>query len=103
MQRGPCESKLLMVKKLFERTRRRKIAIYKQLKLKTVPILAVSLTRIADKKSNFLSKIFFFQKVLKFKIYYAKWTLRIEVVNGKKIIYYCNFRVYLVTGPIEGR
>jgi hypothetical protein len=28
--------------------------------------------------------------------------LRIEVVNGKKI-YYCNFRVYLVTGPIEGR
>jgi hypothetical protein len=24
----------------------------------------------------------FFQKVLKLKIYYAKWTLRIEVVNG---------------------
>jgi hypothetical protein len=33
----------------------------------------------------------------------AKWTLRIEVVNGKKCIYYCIFRVYLVTGPIEGR
>jgi hypothetical protein len=29
--------------------------------------------------------------------------LQIEVVNGKKNIYYCNFRVYLVTGPIEGR
>jgi hypothetical protein len=41
------------------------------------------------------------QKVPKFKIYYAKWTLRIEVVNGKKNIYYCNFRVYFVTRPIE--
>jgi hypothetical protein len=29
--------------------------------------------------------------------------LRIEVVNGNFFIYYCNFRVYLVTGPIEGR
>jgi hypothetical protein len=29
--------------------------------------------------------------------------LRIEVVFGKKMIYYCNFRVYLVTRPIEGR
>jgi hypothetical protein len=29
--------------------------------------------------------------------------LRIEVVNGKKTIYYCNFRFYFVTGPIEGR
>jgi hypothetical protein len=29
--------------------------------------------------------------------------LQIEVVNGKKYIYYCNFRVYLVTRPIEGR
>jgi hypothetical protein len=55
------------------------------------------------KKSNFLSKINNFQKLLKFKIYYAKWTLRIEVVNGKNNIYYCNFRVYLVTGHIEGR
>jgi hypothetical protein len=27
----------------------------------------------------------YFQKILKLKIYYAKWTLRIEVVNGKKI------------------
>jgi hypothetical protein len=26
------------------------------------------------------------------------WTLRIEVVNGKKFICYCIFRVYLVTG-----
>jgi hypothetical protein len=41
-------------------------------------------------------------KVLKLKFYYAKWTLQIEVVNGN-LIYYCNFRVYLVTGPIEGR
>jgi hypothetical protein len=39
---------------------------------------------------------------LKLKIYYAKWTLRIEVVVGKKYIYYCIFRVYLVTGPIKG-
>jgi hypothetical protein len=45
---------------------------------------AVRLTRIADKKSNFLKQIYF-QKILKLKIYYAKWTLRIEVVNGKKI------------------
>jgi hypothetical protein len=37
------------------------------------------------KKSNFLSKIKNFKKVLKFKIYNATWTLRIEVVNGKKI------------------
>jgi hypothetical protein len=28
--------------------------------------------------------------------------LRIEVVNGKKIIYYCNFRAYFVTEPIKG-
>jgi hypothetical protein len=31
-------------------------------------------------------------------MYYAKWSLRIEVVNGKKNICYCFFRVYLVTG-----
>jgi hypothetical protein len=60
------------------------------------------------KKVIFLKTIFFiknkqFQKVLKLKIYHAKWTLRIEAVNGKKNIYYCNFRVYLLTGPIEGR
>jgi hypothetical protein len=54
-------------------------------------------------KIKFFIKNKKFQKVLKLKIYYAKWTLRIEVVNGKKNIYYCNFRVYFVTGPIEGR
>jgi hypothetical protein len=43
---------------------------------------AVRLTRIADK---FFFKQFFFQKILKLKIYYAKWALRIEVVYGKKI------------------
>jgi hypothetical protein len=42
---------------------------------------AVRLTRIADKKRIFF-KQFFFQKILKLNIYYAKWTLRIEVVNG---------------------
>jgi hypothetical protein len=31
-------------------------------------------------------------------MYYAKWTLRIAVVNGKKHICYCIFSVYLVTG-----
>jgi hypothetical protein len=31
-------------------------------------------------------------------MYYAKWTLRIEVVNGKQNICYCIFGVYLVTG-----
>jgi hypothetical protein len=32
-------------------------------------------------------------------MYYAKkWTLRIELVNGKKNICYCIFKVYLVTG-----
>jgi hypothetical protein len=31
-------------------------------------------------------------------MYYAKWTLRIEVVNGKKHICYCIFSVYFVTG-----
>jgi hypothetical protein len=59
--------------------------------------------KVIFKKTNFLSKIKKIKKILKLKIYYAKWTLRIEVVNGKKIIYYCIFRVYLVTGPIEGR
>jgi hypothetical protein len=39
-----------------------------------------------------------FQKIPKLKIYYAKWTLRIEVVNGKKNICYYIFGVYLVTG-----
>jgi hypothetical protein len=55
------------------------------------------------KKFEFFIKNKNFHKVLKLKIYYAKWTLRIEVVNSKKNIYYCSFRVYLVTGPIEGR
>jgi hypothetical protein len=39
----------------------------------------------------------------KLKFYYAKWTLQIEVVNSKTFIYFCIFRVYLVTGPIKGR
>jgi hypothetical protein len=55
------------------------------------------------KKTNFFIKNKKFQKIIKIKIYYAKWTLRIEVVYGKNNIYYCNFRVYFVTGPIEGR
>jgi hypothetical protein len=59
--------------------------------------------KVIFEKIEFFIKNKIFQKVLKFKIYYAKWTLRIEVVYGKKNIYYCNFRVYLVTGPIEGR
>jgi hypothetical protein len=50
-----------------------------------------------DTKSIFF-KQFSFQKIPKSKIYYAKWTLRIEVVNGKKNICYCIFSVYLVTG-----
>jgi hypothetical protein len=49
------------------------------------------------KKSPFLKTIFF-QKIPKFKIYYAKWTLRIEVVNSKKPICYFIFSVYFVTG-----
>jgi hypothetical protein len=50
------------------------------------------------------TKSYFFKKNLKLKIYYTKWTLRIEVVNGIYIyIFYCIFRVYLVTGPIKGR
>jgi hypothetical protein len=49
-------------------------------------------------KINFFLKQFFFQKIPKLKIYYAKWTLRIEVVNGKKNICYCIFGVYVVTG-----
>jgi hypothetical protein len=40
----------------------------------------------------------FFPKNSKKKYYYAKWTLRIEVVYGKKMICYCIFRVYLLTG-----
>jgi hypothetical protein len=40
----------------------------------------------------------FFQKNPKSKIYYAKWTFwRIEVVNGKKFICFCIFRVYFGT------
>jgi hypothetical protein len=46
---------------------------------------AVRLTRIADKKSKKNLNKFFFQKILNLKSYYVKWTLRIEVVNGKKI------------------
>jgi hypothetical protein len=38
-----------------------------------------------------------FQKIPKLKIYYAKWTLRIEVVNGIFFICYCIFGVYFVT------
>jgi hypothetical protein len=53
--------------------------------------------RISNKKYRFQKKIYF-QKIPKFKFYYAKWTLRIEVVNGNFVIYYCVFRVYLVTG-----
>jgi hypothetical protein len=49
-------------------------------------------------KNIFFFKTFFFQKIPKLKIYYAKWTLRIEVVNSKKNICYCIFVVYLVTG-----
>jgi hypothetical protein len=45
---------------------------------------AVRLTRIPDKKSIFLKQISF-QNTLKLKIYYAKGTLRIEVVFGKNI------------------
>jgi hypothetical protein len=59
-------------------------------------------TRIPDKKSIFFKQIYF-QKILKLKIYYAKWTLQIEVVNGNFFIYNCIFRVYLVTGPIKSR
>jgi hypothetical protein len=54
--------------------------------------------RIPDKKIDFFFKQLFSQKILKLKNYYAKWTLRIEVVNGKKPICYCIFSVYLVTG-----
>jgi hypothetical protein len=49
-------------------------------------------------KNHFFQKTIFFQKIPKLKIYYAKWTLRIEVVNGKNIICYCIFGVYFVTG-----
>jgi hypothetical protein len=51
-------------------------------------------------KNNYLKKNqYFFQKYPKAKISYAKWTLRIEVVNDKNFIcYYCIFGVYLVTG-----
>jgi hypothetical protein len=48
-------------------------------------------------KNRFYFKQFYFQKIPKLKSYYAKWTLPIEVTNGKKINY-CIFRVYLVTG-----
>jgi hypothetical protein len=41
--------------------------------------------KVIFEKIKFFIKNNFFLKVLKFKIYYAKWTLRIEVVNGKKI------------------
>jgi hypothetical protein len=41
---------------------------------------------------------FYFQKNPRSKIYYAKWTLQIELVNGKKFICNCIFEVYLVTG-----
>jgi hypothetical protein len=78
-------------------------------KVKSKPL---ELFELAGKKIDFLSGIlktiripdeidFFFktfQKNSKFKIYYAKWTLRIEVVNGQNNICYCIFRVYLVTG-----
>jgi hypothetical protein len=37
------------------------------------------------KKNQFFLKQFFFQKIPKLKIYHAKWTLQIEVVNAKKI------------------
>jgi hypothetical protein len=49
------------------------------------------------KKSTFFKQLFS-QKILKLNIYYEKWTLQIEVVNGKKPICYCIFSVYLVTG-----
>jgi hypothetical protein len=41
--------------------------------------------KVIFEKIEFFIKNKKFQKVLKLKIYYAKWTLRIEVVNGKKI------------------
>jgi hypothetical protein len=41
--------------------------------------------KVIFEKIEFFIKNKNFQKVLKLKIYYAKWTLRIEVVNGKKI------------------
>jgi hypothetical protein len=54
------------------------------------------------KKNRFFvrDRIFFRlrQKIPKLEMYYAKWTLRIELVNSKKNICYCIFRVYLVTG-----
>jgi hypothetical protein len=34
-------------------------------------------------KIDIFFKQIFFQKIPKIKIYYAKWTMRIEVVNGK--------------------
>jgi hypothetical protein len=49
-------------------------------------------------KIEFLFFLISFQKNSKFKIYYAKWTLRIEVVCGQNNICYCIFRVYFVTG-----
>jgi hypothetical protein len=49
-------------------------------------------------KIEFFKKQISFQKIPKLKFYYAKWTLQIEVVNGKKHICYCIFSVYLVTG-----
>jgi hypothetical protein len=36
-------------------------------------------------KIEFLFFLISFQNNLKFKIYYAKWTLQIEVVNGQNI------------------
>jgi hypothetical protein len=56
---------------------------------------AVRLTRIADKKSIFFKQIFF-QKFQKLKIYYAKWTLRIEVVYGKKKVFIIVFSEFIL-------
>jgi hypothetical protein len=64
--------------------------------------MSLSASGNAEKNPDPRQKIFFFKqfffKIPKLKIYYAKWTLRIEVVNGNKIICFCIFGVYLVTG-----
>jgi hypothetical protein len=43
-------------------------------------------------KIEFFFKQIFFQKILKLKIYNAKWTLRIEVVNGNFFIFLLYFQ-----------
>jgi hypothetical protein len=59
----------------------------KKIVFKKIDFLSDILNKNPDprQKIDFYFLTIFFQKVPKLKIYYAKWTLRIDVLNGKKL------------------